>query len=108
MANLSAYIHSKGLKFGIYTSKGATTCLKRNGSYFYETIDANTYVHDWDVDAVKDDGCGNRSFLRSMPEIATTSVGTLSIVSTALLRTCGAQEETFAALLTICGTKNWT
>ena len=66
MANLTAYIHSKGLKFGIYTSKGVKTCLgyqptqpNRPGSCGYETVDANTYVHDWDVDAVKDDGCGS-------------------------------------------------
>eukprot|EP00041_Stephanoeca_diplocostata_P017026 m.338804 g.338804 ORF g.338804 m.338804 type:complete len:572 (-) comp20567_c0_seq8:94-1809(-) len=65
MKNLSAYIHDKGLKFGLYTSKGPKTCLgyqptqpNRTGSCGYETVDANTYVHDWDVDGVKDDGCG--------------------------------------------------
>eukprot|EP00039_Didymoeca_costata_P029529 m.25051 g.25051 ORF g.25051 m.25051 type:complete len:553 (+) comp7669_c0_seq3:40-1698(+) len=65
MRNLSDYLHSKGLKFGIYTSKGPLTCLgyqptqpKRPGSCGYEQTDANTYALEWQVDAVKDDGCG--------------------------------------------------
>lgn len=65
MKNLSSYIHSKALKFGLYTSKGPKTCLgyqptqpNRTGSCGFEIVDANTYVHDWDVDGVKDDGCG--------------------------------------------------
>jgi alpha-galactosidase len=32
MRNLSDYLHAKGLKFGIYTSKGPLTCL---GTYMY-------------------------------------------------------------------------
>lgn len=66
MRNLSDYLHDKGLKFGIYTSKGPKTCLGyqpppapfRVGSCGYEQVDADTYVHDWQVDQVKDDGCG--------------------------------------------------
>ena len=65
MRNLSDYVHARGLKFGIYTSKGPKTCLgyqptqpDRPGSCGYEQVDADTYVHDWDVDQVKDDGCG--------------------------------------------------
>ena len=65
MASLSAYIHAKSLKFGIYTSKGPLTCLgyqktqpHRPGSCGYEQIDADVYVKEWDVDQVKDDGCG--------------------------------------------------
>jgi alpha-galactosidase len=65
MRNLSDYLHGKDLKFGIYTSKGPLTCLggqktqpNRPGSCGYEQVDANTYVRDWNVDQVKDDGCG--------------------------------------------------
>ena len=43
------YIHSKGLKFGIYTARGSTTCLGRPGSDSYEALDAQTYA-DWGVD----------------------------------------------------------
>ena len=66
MANVSAYVHSLGLKFGIYTSKGPLTCLgyqadqpDRPGSCGYERIDAQVYANEWQVDAVKDDGCGD-------------------------------------------------
>lgn len=65
MGNLSAFIHSLGLQFGIYTSKGPLTCLgyqktqpNRPGSCGYEKVDAHVYVNKWNVDAVKDDGCG--------------------------------------------------
>jgi hypothetical protein len=65
MRALSDYVHAKGLKFGIYTSKGPLTCLgtqktqpQRPGSCGFEQIDADTYAHDWQVDQVKDDGCG--------------------------------------------------
>lgn len=65
MRNLSDFLHNQGLKFGIYTSKGPLTCLgyqptqpNRPGSCGYEKVDADTYVNDWQVDQVKDDGCG--------------------------------------------------
>merc|ERR1719201_1193885 len=65
MRKLSDYIHARKLKFGIYTSKGPLTCLgyqptqpQRPGSCGFEQIDADTYAHDWQVDQVKDDGCG--------------------------------------------------
>ena len=69
MRALSDYIHARGLKFGIYTSKGPLTCLgyaptgqpKRPGSCGFETIDAEVYAHEWQVDQVKDDGCGQCS-----------------------------------------------
>ncbi len=57
MRSLSDYIHSKGLKFGIYTSVGKRTCQGRPGSWDHEDQDAQTYA-DWGVDFVKDDFCG--------------------------------------------------
>jgi alpha-galactosidase len=53
---LADYIHSRGLKFGIYTCCGTKTCGGRPGSFGYETIDANTYA-EWGVDYVKEDWC---------------------------------------------------
>jgi alpha-galactosidase len=53
---LADYVHSKGLKFGIYTDHGTTTCMGRPGSYGYEYLDANTYAA-WGVDFVKEDNC---------------------------------------------------
>jgi alpha-galactosidase len=42
MKALGDYIHSKGLKFGIYSSPGPTTCGGRAGSYEHELQDAKT------------------------------------------------------------------
>lgn len=58
MKALADYVHSKGLKFGIYTDAGRKTCEGRPGSYGYETIDAKTYAS-WGVDYVKVDWCNS-------------------------------------------------
>ncbi|KAM9996955.1 hypothetical protein ACTFIZ_001902 [Dictyostelium cf. discoideum] len=50
------YIHSLGLKIGIYTDAGTETCQKRVGSYGYEVNDAQTYA-EWGIDYVKEDWC---------------------------------------------------
>jgi len=55
---LSDYIHSKGLKFGIYTCVGRKTCAGRPASRGYEYQDARTYAS-WNVDYLKDDFCNN-------------------------------------------------
>lgn len=54
--HLSDYIHSKGLKFGIYSDAGTKTCAGRPGSKDHEEIDAQTYA-DWQVDYLKYDWC---------------------------------------------------
>jgi alpha-galactosidase len=53
---LADYVHSKGLKLGIYTDAGRMTCQKRPGSYEHERQDIKTYA-DWGVDYVKIDWC---------------------------------------------------
>jgi len=53
---LADYVHSKGLKFGIYSCAGKMTCQKRPGGNGYEVIDANTYAK-WGVDYLKYDWC---------------------------------------------------
>jgi len=53
---LADYVHSKGLKFGIYTCCGTKTCGGRPGSYGYEVLDAKTYA-EWGVDFIKEDWC---------------------------------------------------
>ena len=56
MKALGDYIHSKGLKFGIYSDAGTKTCQKRPGSRGYEFQDARTYAS-WGVDYLKYDWC---------------------------------------------------
>jgi alpha-galactosidase len=53
---LADYVHSKGLKFGIYTDAGTKTCQGRPGTLDFEERDARTYAA-WGVDYVKEDWC---------------------------------------------------
>lgn len=53
---LAEYVHSKGLKLGIYADLGSKTCGGYPGSLGYHEIDAQTFA-DWDVDLLKYDGC---------------------------------------------------
>lgn len=53
---LADYIHSKGLKFGIYSCAGDKTCGGRPGSRGYEYQDALMYAK-WGVDYLKYDWC---------------------------------------------------
>jgi alpha-galactosidase len=53
---LADYIHSKGLKFGIYSCAGSLTCQKRPGGRGHEFQDARTYAR-WGVDYLKYDWC---------------------------------------------------
>lgn len=53
---LADYVHSKGLKFGIYSDAGEKTCGGRPGSRGYEYQDARTYAS-WGVDYLKYDWC---------------------------------------------------
>jgi len=59
MKALGDYIHSKGLKFGIYSSPGPKTCAKHEGSYRHEQQDAGSYAK-WGVDYLKYDWCSAR------------------------------------------------
>ena len=56
MKGLTDYIHSKGLKAGIYTSPGPLTCGRFAGSYNYEEMDARQFAG-WGFDFLKYDWC---------------------------------------------------
>ncbi|HEV7993571.1 MAG TPA: glycoside hydrolase family 27 protein [Gemmatimonadaceae bacterium] len=57
MKALADYVHSKGLKLGIYSSPGPVTCAGYLGSYGHEAQDAKTYAA-WGIDYLKYDWCG--------------------------------------------------
>jgi len=61
MRALADYVHSRGLRFGLYTAQGSRTCQGRPGSFLHEEIDAATYC-DWGVDYLKVDNCGGSSW----------------------------------------------
>lgn len=56
MKALADYVHSKGLKIGIYSSPGPRTCQGLPGSYQHEEIDAKTWAS-WGIDLLKHDWC---------------------------------------------------
>ncbi|XP_005992066.1 alpha-galactosidase A [Latimeria chalumnae] len=53
---LADYVHSKGLKLGIYQDVGHKTCAGYPGSFGYYNLDAKTFA-EWGVDLLKFDGC---------------------------------------------------
>ena len=63
MKALADYVHSKGLKLGIYSSPGPTTCAGYIGSYGHEAQDAKTFA-EWGIDYLKYDWCGARMMYR--------------------------------------------
>ena len=56
MKALADYVHSKGLKLGIYSSPGPRTCGSYPASYGHEAQDANTFAS-WGIDYLKYDWC---------------------------------------------------
>jgi len=56
MKVLADYVHSKGLKLGIYSSPGPKTCAGFEGSLGHEEQDAQTYGQ-WGIDYLKYDWC---------------------------------------------------
>src|SRR5271154_6586051 len=66
MKALADFVHSKGLKIGIYSSPGAKTCAKFEGSLGHELQDAQTYAA-WGIDYLKYDLCGLRDEMRAAP-----------------------------------------
>lgn len=53
---LADYVHSRGLKFGIYEDYGNFTCAGYPGVLGHMDVDAQTFA-DWEVDYLKLDGC---------------------------------------------------
>lgn len=67
---MSDYIHSKGMRFGIYSSPGPQTCGRALGSYQHEEQDAAMWAK-WGVDYLKYDWCsyGNISKGNTLEEL---------------------------------------
>jgi alpha-galactosidase len=59
MKALGDYIHSKGLKFGIYSGPGEKSCAGAPSSYGYEAQDARMFAS-WGADLLKYDLCSFR------------------------------------------------
>jgi len=59
MKALGDFLHSRGLRLGLYTSAGTKTCAGFPGSLHHEQVDAQTFA-DWGVDYLKYDNCYNQ------------------------------------------------
>src|SRR3546814_11959791 len=68
MKALTDYVHSKGLKIGIYTSQGPRTCAGYEGSYGHIQQDAQTFA-DWGFDYLKHDLCSGEWFYDEADEV---------------------------------------
>ncbi|MCZ2150500.1 MAG: putative Ig domain-containing protein [Bryobacterales bacterium] len=64
MKGLTAYIHAKGLRAGIYTGPGPLTCAGYTASYRHEDADARRFA-EWGFDFLKYDWCSYRQIARN-------------------------------------------
>jgi len=67
MAGLATYVHSLGLKIGIYSTPGPRTCNGNVGSFGYEVRDAQTFAS-WGIDYLKYDWCSCTQKLCGSPK----------------------------------------
>ena len=65
MKSLADYVHSKGLKVGLYSSPGPRTCGGAEGSFGFEAEDAAQYAS-WGFDYLKYDMCSYGDYLNLM------------------------------------------
>ncbi len=81
MKALADYVHSKGLKLGIYSSPGPKTCAGYLGSFQHEAQDAKTYAK-WGIDYLKYDWCSASGVY---DQTQTTMTAAYAIMGQALL-----------------------
>jgi hypothetical protein len=72
MKQLGDWLHSEGLKFGIYSSPGDLTCGGYLGSIDHELQDAESY-NSWGIDYLKYDWCGYGRKHRTEPDNQTVA-----------------------------------
>ena len=60
ISGTASYVHSLGLKLGIYEDAGTATCAGYPGSLGHEQQDADTFAS-WGVDYLKYDNCNNEN-----------------------------------------------
>lgn len=88
MKAVSDYVHSKGLKFGIYSCAGIRTCANYPGSFGREFLDAETFA-EWGCDFLKYDFCNRPDMILEKGYFLYRKMG-------AALRACG-REILFSA-----------
>lgn len=97
MKYVSDYVHSKGLKFGMYSCAGYLTCAGYPGSYDHEWVDAQTFA-EWGVDFLKYDFCFHSSVAAA--DILYKRMGLA-------LANCGRDILYSACSWGVCDTRTW-
>ncbi len=96
------YVHSMGLKLGIYTDHGTNTCSscisgatppKDPGSFGYEYVDALTYGS-WQVDYLKEDNCNVPATASAQVDYEKMSDGLMKSRQPILFCLCGGNGTT--------------
>lgn len=101
MKALGDYLHSKGLKFGIYSCIGTQTCERFPGSFDYEFVDAQTFA-EWGVDYLKFDFCYKPASVSGQMCYRRMSTALANCGRDILFNTCSwGQEETHTWINTI-------
>lgn len=77
MKGLADYVHSLGLKIGLYSSPGPWSCGGCAGSYGYEKRDAESYAK-WGFDYLKYDWCSYGGVISGMPDNDPYKISSLS------------------------------
>ncbi|HOT14700.1 MAG TPA: NPCBM/NEW2 domain-containing protein [Bacteroidales bacterium] len=77
MKALADYVHSLGLKIGLYSSPGPWTCGGCAGSYGFEKQDAESYAK-WGFDYLKYDWCSYGNVINGLPDNDPYKVSSLS------------------------------
>lgn len=121
MKAVSDYVHSKGLKFGMYSCAGIRTCADYPGSYDHEFLDAQTFA-EYGADFLKYDYCykphtadGIKLYrkwawllrladVRFCFRLATGAATTSTSGFVQQVRTCTAPRATFSIPLRACVT----
>ena len=69
MEALADYVHSQGLKIGIYISPGPLTCGGFEGSFQHEAQDAHLFAQ-WGYDLLKYDLCSYQKLMKNPNDVA--------------------------------------
>ena len=100
MKAVADYVHSKGLKFGMYSCAGNMTCAGYPGSYEHEFVDAETFAS-WDVDFLKYDYCYHSPILH-VPPATSLIPGILSKISWHSRKNCIRTTASAASTIWTC------
>ena len=106
MKAVADYVHSKGLKFGMYSCSGSLTCAGYPGSFEHEFIDAATFA-EWGVDFLKYDYCYHNKMLHGKYLYRRMGLALKNCGRDILFSACSWGEDDTAAWIRETGASMW-